>query len=102
MPNTSTPTVRLSNETKARLAALAGGTKRTRDFLRARGMGAAALGGAVVDGDEDRDLPSAGESGGQLGRYIAPKVAAGQRKQPSGQGRRHQPTAQPQLTILGE
>ena len=101
MPNTSTLPVRLYNETKARLAALAGRTKRTRDFLRARGMGAAALGGAVVEGDEDRDLPSAGESGGQLGPYIAPK-AAGQRKQPSGQGRRHRPTAQPELTIRSE
>lgn len=63
MPDTSTLPVRLSDETKARLAALAGRTKHTRDFLRARGMGAGALGGAVVDSDENRDLPSAGASG---------------------------------------
>lgn len=63
MPDTSTLPVRLSDETKARLAALARRTMRTRDFLRARGMGAAALGGAVVDGDENRDLPSAGDNG---------------------------------------
>lgn len=63
MHDTSTLPVRLSDETKARLAALAGRTKRTRDFPRARGMGAGALGGAVVDGDENRDLPSAGDNG---------------------------------------
>jgi len=40
MPDSSTLTVRLSNETKDRLATLAGRTKRTRNFLAAEAIAA--------------------------------------------------------------
>ena len=40
MPDSSTLTVRLSNETKAQLATLAGRTRRTRSFLAAEAIAA--------------------------------------------------------------